>query len=204
MSIHALKWAWSQQCPNPTAKLVLVALADHANADGECWPTMKSVAALAGVSTRTVHDHIKALEGAGLVERGERRMHGGQFRGWTFHLPIASGSTPPVEDGRQRQEAAGSSGSELPVPLAADCRSGTVIEPPLNRQGGPPVDRPKTWDPAWRAVEQYVSRWGSLDPDRPPVPEWMTAVLRPLGGIHAVRKGEVNKWDFRDAFKAAA
>ncbi len=130
MSVHAAKWAWSQDCPSPTAKLVLMALADHANADGECWPTMKTVAELAGVSQRSVHNHVKALETAGLVERVERRMHGGQFRGWTFRLAMStSGSQLPVEGDCQRQSEVVASGSRLPLPVAASFRSRTVSEP---------------------------------------------------------------------------
>lgn len=88
MSVHASKWAWSQECPTPTAKLVLMALADHANADGECYPTMKRVAELADCSTRTVSRAIQALEDAGLVRRVERRMQGGEYRGWLYQLAM--------------------------------------------------------------------------------------------------------------------
>jgi len=160
MSIHAIKWAWSKQCPSPTAKLVLVALADHANADGECWPTMKSVAELAGVSPRTVHDHIKALEDAGLLERIGRRKHRGEFRGWTFRLPVtdsASGSTPPVADDRQWQDTTSASGSQLPVPVAASFRSGTPSEPPGEPSVPPSSTDVDRFDEFWEA---YPSRNG--------------------------------------------
>ncbi|HEY7821260.1 MAG TPA: helix-turn-helix domain-containing protein, partial [Acidimicrobiia bacterium] len=65
MSIEALNWAWEQSCPNPTSKLVLMALADHANSDGECWPAMKRIAQLSGISPRQVSTHITNLEALG-------------------------------------------------------------------------------------------------------------------------------------------
>lgn len=110
MSIHALKWAWGQQCPNPTAKLVLMALADHANAEGECYPTMKRVAEMASCSPRTVSRHIQLLEDEGLVSRVERRIYGGEFRGFLYQLnmPLSSGqvdqwTSRPVDAGGRDQ-----------------------------------------------------------------------------------------------------
>ena len=100
MSLDALKWAWEQDCPNATAKLVLMALADHANSDGECWPSMKRVAKLTGISSRQVSTHIVTLESLGYVTKGNRRRHEGQLRGWEYrvnlHGEATSGSTLPV------------------------------------------------------------------------------------------------------------
>lgn len=169
MSIHALKWAWSQNCPNPTAKLVLLAFADHANADGECYPTMARVAELAGVAARTVHDHVKALEDAGLLQRTGRRKAGGQFRGWNYLLPVEDpptpgGSPPPVVTDRQRQEDVPASGSPPQLPVAADCRSRTVSEPPEE----PPIFETDFWSPyptrSGKKVgkKQAAAQWAKL------------------------------------------
>jgi biotin operon repressor len=113
VSIEALNWAWQQPCTNPTSKLVLMALADHANSDGECWPAMKRIAELTGVSSRQVSTHITDLERLGLISKGDRRRWQGQLRGWEYRinlrkaetsgsqLPVASGSTAssPAEAG---------------------------------------------------------------------------------------------------------
>ena len=103
MSIEALNWAWQQPCPNPTSKLVLMALADHANSDGECWPAMKRIAELTGVSSRQVSTHITDLERLGLISKGDRRRWQGQLRGWDYRINLrksdASGSTLPVASG---------------------------------------------------------------------------------------------------------
>ena len=132
MSIDALNWAWDQACPNPTAKLVLMALADHANADGECWPSMKKIAGRSQISSRQVSTHITALMELGLVEKAGRRRHGGQYRGWDYRLNIqrksgTSGSTVPV-----------TSGSPASSPAEADFRS----EPSENRQEEPVAATP--------------------------------------------------------------
>jgi biotin operon repressor len=131
MSLDALKWAWEQDCPNPTAKLVLMALADHANSDGECWPSMKRVAELTGISSRQVSTHITKLEGLGYVTKGARRRWEGQLRGWEYRVNLrqnpTSGSVLPV-----------ASGSPASAPAEADFRS----EPTENRKKEPLADKP--------------------------------------------------------------
>ena len=131
MSLDALKWAWEQDCPNATAKLVLMALADHANSDGECWPSMKRVAKLTGISSRQVSTHIVTLESLGYVTKGNRRRHEGQLRGWEYRVNLrdeaTSGSTLPV-----------ASGSPAHLPAEAGFRS----EPSENRKEEPLADKP--------------------------------------------------------------
>lgn len=129
MAIAALNWAWHQQAPTSTAKLVLVALADHANADGECWPSMASVAALAQCSTRQVSRCIDALEDAGLLTRRRLRKSDGQLGRYSYKLAIMTGGPPGIGDQRtstsgghvsagQNQETPATSGHRRPVDTA--------------------------------------------------------------------------------------
>lgn len=110
MSIAALNWAWSQDCPTPTSKLVLLALADKANDEGECWPTMGHVAEMAGVSSRQVSTHLSRLEEAGLIRRRRKRSLVGHLGRYTFRLNLTTGSRLPVD-----QEKPASTRSALPV-----------------------------------------------------------------------------------------
>ena len=63
MSLDAMTWAWRQPVRG-TQKLVLLALADHADAAWEAWPAIKSLAERCGVTPRAVRDAIRALEDA--------------------------------------------------------------------------------------------------------------------------------------------
>lgn len=58
-----MQWAWHQALPS-TQKFVLLALADIADDDGVCWPSVSTIAKRCAVSTRTVRralrDQIKA------------------------------------------------------------------------------------------------------------------------------------------------
>jgi len=67
MSVKAMTWAWEQDLANPGTKLILVALADHADGNGVCWPGHELVAEKTGLSRQTVVVNIKLLEGMGLV-----------------------------------------------------------------------------------------------------------------------------------------
>lgn len=51
----------------PTAKAVLMALADYANDAGECWPSIPTLCDWTCFSERAVHGAIKWLEQSGLV-----------------------------------------------------------------------------------------------------------------------------------------
>ena len=124
MSIEVMNWAWEQPVAKATNKLVLLALADHANADGECWPSMKRIAQRSDISTRHVSRAINELIDLGLVEKAGRRRHGGQFRGWDYRVlvqrtPASGGHGGPVTSGHGR-------------PSPAD--TGVRSEPSENRQ----------------------------------------------------------------------
>ena len=46
----------------PGPKLTLIALAEHADEDGICWPSQKLISIRASISTRKVRDHLRLLE----------------------------------------------------------------------------------------------------------------------------------------------
>jgi hypothetical protein len=60
MSIAAMNWAWRQDVPS-TPKLVLLALADAADDEGRCWPSVATLSIKASASTRTVRRAIQLL-----------------------------------------------------------------------------------------------------------------------------------------------
>ena len=111
MSLEAMNWAWEQPVAKSTNKLVLLALADHANSDGECWPSMKRIAERSDISPRHVSRAINELVDLGLVEKASRRRHGGQYRGWDYRVlvhrtPASTGPARPVTSGHGRPSPA--------------------------------------------------------------------------------------------------
>ena len=76
MSVRATKWAWSLTLPT-TVKFVLIALADHADDDGECWPSQSRIAEMTGLTDRTVRYVLHGLSLSGLVKTGGGKGHRG-------------------------------------------------------------------------------------------------------------------------------
>lgn len=56
---------------DPTARLVLVVLADHAGTDGIAWPGRRTMAKAAGCSHDTVERRLVDLVDAGVIRRAE-------------------------------------------------------------------------------------------------------------------------------------
>lgn len=71
MSISARDWAWEQPV-GTLRKLVLLYLAERADGDGTCWPTLDAIMAATGMARATIVHHLAALETGGLLTRRHR------------------------------------------------------------------------------------------------------------------------------------
>ena len=69
MSCRARDWAWSRRGLTPALRCILLALAEHADEQGRCWPSLARLAALAEVDRRTVTRGLAALEARALLTR---------------------------------------------------------------------------------------------------------------------------------------
>lgn len=124
MSILATNWVWSLALP-PTPKLILMALADEADDDGYCWPSVRRISKKAGVSERTVRRAIAAYGDSELLQVSTRiRADGGQSSN-SYRLSLTDTTlknrapeppndnlSPPVARGRGRRSPA----SARPLP----------------------------------------------------------------------------------------
>lgn len=80
MSVKAITWAWSVEA-KPTEKLMLLALADHANdEDFTCWPSLTHLEKKTGLNRTTVWRSIDRL-----VELGAVTRHGTHASGATIY-----------------------------------------------------------------------------------------------------------------------
>lgn len=172
MSIRASAWAWTVET-TPTAKLVLVALADRADEIGLCWPSITDLAKRTCLSERAVRNAIRTLEAASIVATETRDGHSSRYR-----LSIGNIAEP-------RHEMPGLDGEPVEATPAPDaggggttCRGGrhempgtparrapepsrTTIEPSGNRQAKE-IDLPD-WLPldAWADWCRHKGKkWG--------------------------------------------
>jgi len=97
MSNKVSDLAW-QQTLRTTTKFVLIALSDHADKDGWCWPGKPLLAKKCGLTERAVQKALVELEDQGLIEVQERfRKDGSQKSNGYYVLPLHFRSKNPED-----------------------------------------------------------------------------------------------------------
>ena len=131
MSSQAMSWSWAQTTASSGQRLVLLALADHADDVGICWPSVARLSRLTAISERQVRDHLNALVELGLLQKERRRRQDGSLTVNTYFLamPNAAQWATAVNEQPLRQEA----------PPAADRRSD--VQSTAGCTGSPPPDK---------------------------------------------------------------
>lgn len=104
MSYAALSWAWGVKV-SATCKLVLVCLADRADDDGACFPSLRDIQARTGLSERAVRNALADMERAGVMRRDMRVnqstrywLHVGQVAEGGARGAPGAGNAPPAPD----------------------------------------------------------------------------------------------------------
>lgn len=151
MSVRVMTDVWRYSQASATDLLVLLALADIADDDGECWPSIAHLASKCRVSSRTVQRCIRALEQIGevvvIIGAGKASTPGGtrsnRYR-IVAHIPEAEGGD--ILTGGVTRDGGGvspvSGGGVSPVSPEPSVRS--IIEPSSLAPASPtPVARPR-------------------------------------------------------------
>lgn len=88
MSIKIMSAVWENGPQEQSLRFVLLALADYANDDGECWPSVGSVAKKTCLTERGVRKIIGRLEEGGWVEKviGGGRQNSNLYRVKTLNV----------------------------------------------------------------------------------------------------------------------
>lgn len=131
MSVQALSAAFALHVDSPTAKLVLLALANFADADGRCWPSQKTLGGLTSLSERAVRNAIDALASAGHLSKVARRRADGSRASDIITLVFV--------------QPASTAACYQPAPNAGS------EPPPINRHVVPEQPAPRAPPPAPRA-----------------------------------------------------
>jgi hypothetical protein len=87
MSGEVVGWAMKQHTGSPAAKLVLVKLADNANEQGVCWPSIDLMVSHTELAQSTVYKHLAALEAMGLILPTEIMRKGQVVKAYQLTLP---------------------------------------------------------------------------------------------------------------------
>jgi DNA-binding transcriptional regulator YhcF (GntR family) len=207
MSLPAQNAAWAAKLP-AIEKLVLLCLADHANAYGQCWPSIARIGKRCGVHRSSVMRSLKALEQGGHISI--ERTFGQQNRYVVQGLDTDTSRTErPVAESDQFLTATGSqlklvshddstSSTERPdqshtaTPPVAESDPNllrTYQEPPMNlakrprAKGGVRHKMPET--PAFH--QKVIDAYNELCPDLPQVKSWTDVRRRSLDARIAER-----------------
>lgn len=124
-----MNWAW-RQALTPTLKLVLMALADSADDQGVCWPSVSTLAKKCSVSTRTVRRSLRVLMDNGMLIAEARRRGDGSSTSNRYRLLIAGGDnmSPPRDACVTRPGQVCQGDPDVPVTPGTTNR--IVIDPP--------------------------------------------------------------------------
>lgn len=106
---------WERTDLSSTQKLVLLALADWANDEGLCWPSINRLAVKASMAGRSIQRIIRELEDAGFVRRDEVTGKGNKY--WILS-PLTDchprhSVTPPLTDSHPTPDTVSPNTSEI-------------------------------------------------------------------------------------------
>ncbi|MEZ8415790.1 helix-turn-helix domain-containing protein [Vibrio splendidus] len=116
---------------SPISKLVLLKLADNADARGVCFPSLNYLAQYCEVSVRTVKRHVNELERQGFVKRIKRFDDSGRQRSNIYQLRLPSDSHIQQTDLDQAAKALDQEDRELDLNDQTDLDSANLEQTDL-------------------------------------------------------------------------
>lgn len=90
MSIEAMNWAYRQTVGDGITKSILVVLANMADQDGKCWPSIDYIQQRTEFSRATVVNRLTQLAEAGYIEKQKRAGDGGGRKSTLYHLNLGA------------------------------------------------------------------------------------------------------------------
>lgn len=188
MSIDLMSVVWKSQLDS-TPKLVLLALADNANDQGVCWPSIGTIMQKTSLGERTVQEHIASLIKLNILRRVTREGRSSYFhindpRMWcTPHVvhPAPAAPLPPRQPHTPPAPAAPRTIIEPSVETATASRSPELFDQPPTEEAPDASRKPKTKSPRtagssrgcaipsdWQPNENHRAKCGTIatDPDQ--------------------------------------
>jgi len=125
MSIKIMSQIWNGGPEKQSDRFVLLALADYANDDGECWPSIAVVMRKTCMSKRGIQTVLRRLKADGWleIEAGGGRKNCNLYRVKTPQEMHPAGDAPPHMSAETPQMTAINPAGDAPEP------SRTIIEP---------------------------------------------------------------------------
>ncbi|MBF0808848.1 hypothetical protein E4U03_09570, partial [Rothia nasimurium] len=142
MSVQATTWVWEHSQAEGTARLVLLAVADAANREGErAWVSAKTISKMCRIGHRTAQRKIAELIDSGELEkmgsRGEKHATVYRLPGVRENQPVRQDDVAPVRQDDVRQNGVYAK-SDTPLrqmePAATPPMAHTPINPSSSKE----------------------------------------------------------------------
>ena len=128
MSTILMSQCWPLAGMSPAQKAVLISLADQANDDGYCWPSVGTIAKRTCLSERAVQGAIKWLKSASLMTASERNGTSSVYR-------LTPAAYAPPQEMRPADAAPTPAGNAPPPPqMLHPTPADAAPKPSMNRQ----------------------------------------------------------------------
>lgn len=155
----------------PHEQRVLLVLADHANEDGYCWPSLGLIAWKLGLAVKTVRRTMRSLEERGAVERHERL---GKSNAYRVNLDALSDKPPYQPAGRPETPPFDGTPPAGGRPPAGDRPTPPAGGPDPSRPGETPLPHRREPEPSGNRQEEpprEPSGGAPKAPTRRPLPQ---------------------------------
>lgn len=147
MSLDATRWAWAQQQAKGTAKLVLLSLADRADENHTCYPSISRLTSDTGMDRKTIMRNLKALESVGLI-RASRQF--GRFNSYQL-IGVSDRHQTSTNNGTSPQKGTGTKIGTTPVPK--------LVPEPVPKLGHKPTNEPTNNPPRVNCCARFAEFW---------------------------------------------
>ncbi|WP_340676205.1 helix-turn-helix domain-containing protein [Paraperlucidibaca sp.] len=137
----------------PADKLVLLALADHADDEGSAWPSIETLAKKSSTSRRTVLRILKELEQSGLLTRQKRSRKNGSRTSSLYKLFLGDNLSPRKVNKVSPNGTTGVSNQVSDGVILAPTVTTRTIKPNLNKNPAS-QDRTSELTSAMRATSE--------------------------------------------------
>lgn len=141
MSLKAYKWAWAQTTERTPSFILLLALADMADDEGQCWPKLKTLAEKCKHTPRTIQRWLKKLESSGLLTVSQRCLPGRRQTSNIYTLAVDNypdNLLPSQQNRGERDDRDDTPGVTLLRPATHDTAM-SHLEPPVQSLIEPPL-----------------------------------------------------------------
>lgn len=195
MSVEAMAWVWKNGPNDPTERLVLLAIADHADDHGWCYPSMIGIATKACVTERGARGIVRRLEAGGWIAVKVGGGRGGKSRYCVLMVKNPERETRndvPVNENPERETRNVATlnperGDTKPGTRVPPNHQGTIKEPSTTaREGERESDgKPVVVDDQSKRRDEVLSLMG------------LDGVIRPDGKFTGMTNdmAEIPKWD---------